>query len=474
MPNYLHGVETITLSKGPVPVTVVKSAVIALVGIAPNEYGKNELKLIQSDTDAANYGKEVPGFNIPKALKHILAQGYGTILVVNTFSLTSNTAQVTDEVFVIAGGKSKLAFAPLNTTTFKNNSDVAQTWVLNTDYSLDAYGNLQVLNATIADGTYKATYKKLDAATVDAAQIIGTVNGDTEARTGMKCFALAKNLFGFTPKIFIAPGYSSLVTVATEMIAQARTFKAIALLDAAYGTISTTAISNRGVGATSNFNTSSDRAFLLYPYLKAYDEGTDSNVDAPYSSFMAGIIAATDNEDGYWFSPSNREIKGIVGVERNITAGVSDASSQANLLNEKGITTVFNSFGTGIRTWGNRTAAYPTVTSLNNFLSVRRTADVIHESMENASLPFIDKPITPALIDAIRETGNSFIRVLIGRGALISGSRIEFPANLNTPVQLAAGQLTYNLIFCPPPPLERIILQSHIDISIMQNLTITS
>ena len=471
MPNYLHGVETITLDKGPVPVQVVKSAVIALVGIAPTEYAKNVLTLVQSEADAAAFGKQVPGFNIPKALAHIFAQGFGTVLVVNTFDLTANSTQVTDEVQAITGGKAKLAFAPLNTVTIKDNSDVAVSWVLGTDYTIDAYGNFKALTSNVTDASYKFTYKKLNAGSVTSSQIIGTIDTNTDARTGMKCFALAKNMFGFTPKILIAPNYSSVAAVATEMISQAGTFRAIALLDAAYGTAIATSITNRGTSGQS-FNTSSDRAFLLIPFLKAYDEATDSNQDAPYSSFMAGVIAATDNNDGYWFSPSNREIKGIVGAERNITAGINDANSQANLLNEQGITTIFNSFGTGIRTWGNRSAAWPTVTAPNNFLPVRRTADVVHESMENAMLQFIDKPITGALIDAIRETGNNFIRVLVGRGALIAGSRVEFPAELNTPDQIALGRLTYNLIFMPPPPLERATFQSFIDISILKNLTL--
>lgn len=474
MPNFLHGVETIQLSKGPVPVTVVKSAVIALVGIAPNEYGKNEVKLIQSDTEAANYGREVPGFNIPKALKHIFAQGFGQVLVVNTFSLTTNTAQVTDEVAVIANGKVKLAFAPLTAPTIKTSGDVAVTWVAGTDYTIDAYGNFQALTTNVTNASYKFSYKKLDATTVNSSQIIGAVDGGTGARTGMKCFALAKQTFGFVPKIFIAPDYSSVAAVATEMIAQATTYKAIALLDAAYAKTVSGAITDRGIPGSSNFATSSDRAFLLYPYIKAYDEASNANVDYPYSAFMAGIIAAVDNNSGYWFSPSNKEIKGAVGAERIITAAVNDANTDANLLNSNGITTIFNTFGTGIRTWGNRSAAYPSSTALSQFISVRRTADVIHESIELACLQFIDQPINKALIDAVRETANNFIRVLIGRGALITGSRVEFPTDLNTPVTIAAGQLTYNLIMCPPPPLERITLQSFIDITILSNLTVAN
>ena len=39
-------------------------------------------------------------------------------------------------------------------------------------------------------------------------------------------------------------------------------------------------------------------------------------------------------------------------------AAINDANSEANLLNEAGIITVFNSYGTGIRLWGNRSAAF--------------------------------------------------------------------------------------------------------------------
>lgn len=468
--SFLHGVETIVLNQGPRPVQVIKSAVIALVGIAPNEFGKNSLVLVQNDNDIANYGKPVPGFNIPQALAQIFAQGGATVLVVNTFDLTANTAQVTDEVKVVASGKTKLGFAPLTAPTIKTSGDVAVTWVAGTDYTIDAYGNFQALTSAVTDGSYKFTYKKFDSTTVNAAQIIGTVDGSTEARTGSKCWALAKNLYGFNPKILIAPQYSSLATVAAELQSVALTYRAVTFLDGAYGTTVAGAITNRGIASSTNFNTSSKRAYLLYPFLKAFDEATNGNVDFPYSSFMAGVLATNDLNNGYWSSPSNLPINGIVGAERVITAGLNDPNSQANLLNAAGITTIFNAFGTGIRTWGNRSAAFPTVTSPDNFLSVQRTADVVHESMENAVLQFMDQPINTPLIDQIRETGNEFIRTLIGRGALIAGSRVEFPPDLNQPTDIAAGHLTYNLIMMPPVPAERITIQSFIDISILKNL----
>jgi hypothetical protein len=156
-------------------------------------------------------------------------------------------------------------------------------------------------------------------------------------------------------------------------------------------------------------------------------------------------------------------------VERAITARVNDPQSEANLLNEAGIVTVFNSFGTGYRVWGNRSAAWPSVTHPRNFINVRRTADVLHESIEYSTLQFIDRPINDALIDDIRGSVNAFIRTLVGRGALIDGSCTYDPAK-NPPTELAAGHLVFDLAFMPPTPAERISFESFIDINLLRGL----
>jgi len=466
--SYLHGVETLELKKGPVPVTVVKSAVIGLVGIAPIGTANTPI-VVQSERDAAQFGSPLTGFNIPKALADIFKQGAGTVIVVNTFT-NSNLSTVTDEALpTTAGGKTKTAFNPVSNLVVKKG---VTTLTLDTHYSVDEYGNIEVINfVTVPDGTttLTASYKKLNAASVNADQIIGEYDSETDARTGMKCFDLCFNMFGFTPRILIAPGYSVLSAVSTNMISVANKFRAHALIDAPEGTAVSDAITGRGPLGEINFNTSSKRAVLCYPMLKAYDIATDSNEDRPYSQFLAGVIAATDNSRGYWVSPSNKEILGIVGVERNISAAVNDASTDANLLNEKGIVTLFNSFGTGIRTWGNRSAAFPTKTDPSNFIAVQRTADILHESLELAMLQFIDEPINQALIDSITETVNGFMRVLVQRGAIVDG-KCTYDVAKNPDVEVAAGHLTFDINFMPPTPAERITFESFIDISLLRSL----
>lgn len=466
--NYLHGVETIELKKGPVPVSVVKSAVIGLVGIAPKGT-KNSLILVQNAQDAAQFGSELPGFTIPQALAAIFKQGAGTVLVVNVFDNTTDVVEVSAETKTISNGAAKLTYAPIKDLVVTNSAGTT-TFVLDTDYTVDDFGNLTVLNFTSIPeaSTIKATYKRLDPSLVTSADIIGTIS-DTDVYTGLQLWDKSFSTFGFNPRILIAPGYSSTNTISAELIVKADKYRAHALIDAPAGTTVANAIAGRGPAGAINFYTSNKRAILCYPMLKAFDTATDANQDRPYSQFLAGVIAATDNSDGYWVSPSNKEIKGVVGVERTITWAINDANTNANLLNEKGIVTVAAGYGTGFRTWGNRSAAFPTSTAPSNFIAVQRTADILHESLELAMLQFIDSPINNAVIDAIKETVNAFIRTLIGRGALVDGSCTYDPAK-NPPTELAAGHLTFDLNFMPPTPAERITFESFIDINLLKSL----
>lgn len=467
--TYLHGVETIEVQQGPRAVQVVRSSVITLVGIAPTG-PVNEPTLILSPNDAAQFGLEIPGFTIPQALAAIFAQGSATVVVTNVFNSTTNTATVALESKTITAGKLKLAFAPIGAVSiFLTDGTTPWTGVEGTDYSLDAFGNFTALSAVAAnDLVLKFTYKKLDFSTVTSSQIIGT--NTSGVRTGMVTWELIFNTFGFYPKIMIAPVFVEMLAVATYLRTLEPKYRAIGLYDSPVGTSHTAAIAGRGPASTINFKTSSDRSYLLHPHLKAYESASDSNVVVPYSAYMAGVISRTDANEGYWVSPSNHEILGIVGTEIPVTSSINDASTDANSLNENGIATVFTGFGTGSRTWGNRSAAWPTSTDPKNFIPIRRMADIVHESLEQAMLPFIDRPLNQATIDAIRETANGLFRTLIGRGACLPGSRCEYNTEENTPEELALGHVTFDLVFMGPTPAERITFKSYLDINLLATI----
>lgn len=466
---FLHGVETIVVQKGAVNIQTARSSVIGLVGFAPKG-AVNTLTLISSANEAADtFGKEVPGFTIPQALSAIYAQGGAQVLVVNVFDDANNIDTATDEENTVVAGKVVLPAAPIDGTLVVKNSGGATTYVEGTHYSVDEFGVITIIDGTtIVNGaTLECTYNFLDTSTFTASQVIGTA-GSTP--TGIKIFEVAKALFGFSPKILIAPKLLGLTGVPTELIAQAEALKAITILDAPTGTTVTQAITARGsAGTIEGWKSSSYATILAFPNVLAYDVASNGTQERPASQYLAGVIAAKDVSNGYWWSPSNTEILGITGTAIPITSGISDPSSQANQLNAAGVVTVFNAFGSGFRTWGNRSAAFPANTDPKQFISVYRTASILHESVEFAMLQFLDRPLNQALIDAIRDSVNAFIRTLVGRGALIDGNCIFDPVK-NPATELAAGHLVFDIDFMPPVPAERITFESYINIEYLNSL----
>lgn len=476
--NFLHGVETIEIDKGPRPIRGVKTAVVGLVGTAPifqvdgTLASLNKPVLIQSDRDAARYfGTQIEGYTIPQALDAIFDQGRGIVVVVNVFDPETHvTAQAAKDVTFGADETADLGHKGVFDLVL-TNAAATTTYVAGTDYTLDPATGIvtRLTGGTIpAAGTVKAAYDFADPEKVLPSDIIGAVDVSGN-RTGMQAFLDCYAEMGFWPKILIAPVYGTLTSVTAELDVMAGKLRAIALADAPIGTTMAEAIAGRGPNGSINFNTSSERMVLCYPHLKVYDLATDTERLEPYSQRLAGVICAVDNDEGYWVSPSNHDIKGIVGVERRLSAMINDPTTDVNLLNENGIVTVFNSFGSGLRVWGNRSAAWPSVTHPKNFIPIRRVADMLHESVELSMLQFIDRPINQALIDDIRESVNSFIRTLIGRGALIDGKCSYDPAK-NEATQIAAGHLVFDIEFMPPTPAERITFESFINIELLNQL----
>ncbi|EBA4495570.1 phage tail sheath family protein [Salmonella enterica] len=469
--NYLHGVETIEIERGPRPVRTVKSAVIGLVGIAPCG-PVNESVLCLSETDAAQFGTQVAGFSIPQALDAIYDHGAGTVVVINvadpakhSVSAPAMSARVDDnhQFKLACGGVSNVAFRISGSGTTNLNPK---------DYTVDAATGVVTCPTVSVGTTVLITYNRIDPTKITAADIIGAINTAGQ-RTGMKLLEDTYNLYGFKAKILIAPVFCTQKSVSTELIALAEKLDAITYIDAPIGTTFSQVLAGRGPSGTINFNTSSERARLCYPHVKVYDAETDSERLEPLSSRAAGLRAKVDLENGFWWSNSNKEILGITGVERSLSAMIDDPQSEVNQLNENGITTVFNSYGTGLRLWGNRTAAWPTVTHMRNFENVRRTGDMINESIRYFSLQYMDMPINQALIDALTESVNAYGRKMTGDGAVLGFECWYDPAR-NEQTELASGHLLLSYKFTPPPPLERLTFETEITSEYLVTLESTS
>ncbi|WP_434632040.1 phage tail sheath subtilisin-like domain-containing protein [Chromobacterium sp. CV08] len=460
--NYLHGVETIEVERGPRPVRTVKSAVIGLIGTAPAG-AVNATTLTLSEKDAAAFGPQLPGFTIPQALTAIYDHGAGTVVVINVLDPAVHKSSVAAETAAL---DPLTDFVRLKNPAVANvvvkSADGNTAYVAGQDYALDAvYGKITRLKTgAIAIGAgLKVSYDYADPSKVTAADIIGAVNAAGN-RTGIKALQDTYNKFGFFSKLLIAPGFCTQNTVAAEMAAMADKLDAIAYVDAPIGTAFADVLAGRGPAGTINFNTSSDRVRLCYPNVMVAD-GNGGLRYEPLSSRAAGLRAKVDNDKGFWWSSSNQELAGVVGVERQLTAMIDDPNCEVNQLNASGITTVFNSYGSGFRLWGNRTAAWPTVSHMRNFENVRRTGDVINESIRYFSQQFIDMPLNQATIDALVESVNGYGRKLIGDGALL-GFKAWFDPARNPQTELSAGHLLISYKYTVAPPLERLTFETEI------------
>ncbi len=470
---FLHGVETITVKTGNRTITVVPSSIAVLVGIAPLGAKQTPI-LVSGSADLPQFGKRLPGFNIPETLDTLFAGRGSVVVVINVFNEDDHVVAVTDEVVAVADARFKLAFAPVgDTAAVLKNAAGDVTYVLDEDYTLDEWGNgVVIAGSSIVAGNIEATYNKLDTTSISDADIIGTIEtGDV--RTGLQLIDKIPTLFGFRPKIIISPGYTNRAAVSAAIVPFAEKYRAISYIDGETDMSVADALTNRGVLGTIGWNVANSRLIPVYPLWKKSNPDpqavSGSTILEWYSSLMTAITAAADRELGYHFSPSNKTIPGIVGPELVITTSHTDSTAQNQLLNAAGIVSYLAPVGGGYLSWGNRSSLYPSNTEAVNFIAVQRVKDILEDSVEGAMLPYIDQPLTTGIIDSIRNTVNNFIRTLIQRGALIEGS-CTFDPSLNSPEDLAAGQAKFTLTFMSPVPLERITFYSTVDPSLLSTL----
>jgi uncharacterized protein len=392
-----------------------------------------------------------------------------------------------------AGAQFNITFAgPASTVVIKNSAG-STTYVENTDYTIDYVNGLLYTKsggAITAGQALKASYAYCDPSKVADTDIIGSVTAGIY--TGIQALQTTFQSMGIFAKLLVTPSFTD-ATVATALLAMANTIRAIAFVDSPPQTSVSVAIANRG-NAGNAFNLASDRLVLCFPQqfkqassilptgvmisaqgviTYTYASGT---VESPYSQWVVGATAAKDLANGYWYSPSNTSFLGTVGPDVTLYMSAFDPNSDTNNLNANGILTVFNAFGSGFRVWGNRASSFPASGTPTTFIAIRRTLDVVEQSIQVSMLPYLDQPITNGLINNVLASCNAFLNSLIQKGALITGSQVTYNPADNPASQLAAGQLVFRVSVMPPPPAELIVFNVYINTSLLSNIgpTVTS
>ncbi|MER8394089.1 phage tail sheath subtilisin-like domain-containing protein [Mesorhizobium sp. M1340] len=461
--EFLHGVELIEIDDGPRPIRTVRSSVIFIVGTAPDADALafpllTPVLIAGSRGEAAKLDVSVGETRLgtlPNAVDLILQQ-IGAVIVVcrveEGVDDAETLANILEGVYIAMDSQSAVGVTP--------RILIAPGFTGERPIGISGHGAITPgaggTNGTFplaftggtgsgAAGTFTVAGGALTAITITAA------GRYTVAPTFS--FAASANLVGAASAVVLGATANAVVA---EMIGVAERLKAVIVAD---GPNSTDAAALTYAG-----DFGSKRVYVVDPYVKVPRGG--NVVNEPASSAVAGLIAKIDNDRGFWWSPSNQNINGIVGTARPIDFALGDFNSRANLLNEGNVATIIRE--DGYRLWGNRTLSSDAKFA---FLSVVRTADIINDSILRAHLWAVDRNITKTYIDDVEESVNAYIRTLVALGALIGGRCYADP-DLNSPASISEGKVWFNIDFTPPYPAEHVIFRSRIVNDFLEDLVI--
>ena len=446
---FLHGAEVLEITDGARPIRTISTGVVGLVGSALRGPVNEPTLVAGSRARGADlFGAD--GGTIPDALDAIFAQIGAAVVVVNVLDPDTHKTVVAAAAMNFANGVVQLPHRLVSAVSVSIAGPPPVNYAEDVDYALDAEaGTITVIagGGIVVANPVQVGYTHVDASKVAAADVVGAVGGGGDY-TGVSALVGAASALGAAPKVLIAPGYSEAETVANALISAADRLRGAAVIEGP-DTTDAAAIAYRG-------NFASRRAYVVDPGVRVSDANGDI-VTRPNSAHVAGVIARSDAERGFWWSPSNRAIRGIVGTTRPVDFGLGDENSRANLLNADEVATIIRE--NGYRLWGNRTCSDDPKWQ---FLSVVRTADAINESILRTHLWAVDRNITRTYFEDVAEGVNGYLRDLKGLGAILGGECYPSP-ELNTPAKIADGRACFDVDFTPPPPAERLTFRSRIN-----------
>lgn len=279
------------------------------------------------------------------------------------------------------------------------------------------------------------------------ANIVGAIEADGTA-TGLKALLTAKSALGVTPRIIGVPVLDS-QPVATELVAVAKKLRAFAYVSA-HGCETKEDV----VAYRENFG--AREVMVIWPDFVKFDV-TSMQQDSAYVIARAlGLRALIDKTVGWHKTISNVPVNGVEGIDKPVFFDLQDPSTDAGYLNENDVTTLIREGG--FRFWGSRTCSEDPLFAFENYT---RTAQVLADTVAEAHLWAIDKPMHPSLVRDIIEGINAKFREMKALGLIID-AQAWFDEEANSKETLKDGKLYIDYDYTPVPPLENLTLRQRI------------
>ncbi|CUY10152.1 phage tail sheath protein [Serratia marcescens] len=293
----------------------------------------------------------------------------------------------------------------------------------------------------------------------DAAETTSNIIGGADENgryTGMKALLTAQAVTGVKPRILGVPGLDS-VEVATALAGICQQLRAFGYISA-YGCKSI----SEAIAYRDNF--SQRELMLIWPDFLAWDTTGNVSTTAHATARALGLRAKIDTETGWHKTLSNVGVNGVTGISASVFWDLQAPGTDADLLNEAGVTTLVRK--DGFRFWGNRSCSDDPLFLFENYT---RTAQVLADTMAEAHMWAVDKPVTATLIRDIVEGIKAKFRELKSNGYIIDAD-CWYDESANDKETLKAGKLYIDYDYTPVPPLEDLTLRQRITDKYLVNL----
>ena len=468
MPAFNHGVYASQLPTSIIPPRRVDSAIPVVVGTAPVHLVKagytgpvNEPVLAQSYTEAVTslgYSEDWASYTLCEFIySQFVLFSIEPAVFINVFDPATHKTSVEAEAQSFDSDDQLTLDHPglVADPTVQDSTDTT-TYELDTDYEVDRISGVVTRldgGSIEAEATVHVTYDYGDPSKVAASDIIGGIDAGTGARSGLELIDQVFPRYQLVPGLICAPGWSQAPSVAAVMGTKAvdinGLFKAMALVDLPTDGTGVTKYSDAPSWKSTN-NYVDPNMIACWPKLKL-----DSQI-FHMSTQLAGLIGRVDgtHESIPYESPSNKTLE-MNGLCLADGTELVFGHTEANYLNGQGIVTALN-MGGGWVAWGNRTAAYPSVTDVKDaMIPIQRMFCWKGNEFILTFWQKTDAPTNRRLVETIIDSENIRLNGLASIGAILGG-RVVFLESDNPTTDLMDGKMKFHLYMTPPSPAEEI------------------
>ncbi|HGU6469534.1 TPA: phage tail sheath protein, partial [Yersinia enterocolitica] len=266
--------------------------------------------------------------------------------------------------------------------------------------------------------------------------------------TGMKALLDAQSVTGVRPRILGVPGLDN-QQVSTALAGICQKLRA-------FGYISAYGCKTLSEAILYRDNFSQRELMLIWPDFLSWNT-TANSTDIAYATARAlGLRAKIDQETGWHKTLSNVGVNGVTGISASVYWDLQTVGTDADLLNQACVTTLIRK--DGFKFWGSRTCSDDPLFAFENYT---RTAQILADTMAEAQLWAIDRPMHPTLVKDMIGSINAKFREMKSAGLIIDGA-CWYDDSANDKDTLKAGKLFVDYDYTPVPPLEDLTLRQRI------------